>query len=189
MPSERSEIDKEVREKGLSYFDSVTTSGNVKSDYLIVNTNKTQLISAPTKFDKPVGITNYYFKADLDGYKMLTSTFFKSPVSITYVMNIDNKMRTLEMNYKYWLLSKDTSGLYALKTSTQAFQDLKDGYGAIINMGANTPDKVVIRNIYLAYYDSDDYQPYLQPIFVFEGDNDFVAYVNAVSSELLETTQ
>ena len=54
-----------------------------------------------------------------------------------------------------------------------------------MNLGNNSKDRIVIRNISLAYYDSDEPQEYLQPIFIFEGDNDFVAYLPAITGEYL----
>ena len=38
-----------------------------------------------------------------------------------------------------------------------------------------------VRTVTLAYYDSLDPQNYLQPVFVFEGDDGFLAYVPAVA--------
>ena len=75
---------------------------------------------------------------------------------------------------------------YPLKSGAVAWQDLLDGYALIVNVGRNSPDKIVIRKIYLAYYDSEEPQLYLQPIFVFEGDNDFVAYLPAIDSNYLK---
>ncbi len=45
---------------------------------------------------------------------------------------------------------------------------------------------VVVRNVYLAYYDSFEPQTYMQPVFVFEGDDNFQALVPAVSQEWIE---
>jgi hypothetical protein len=44
---------------------------------------------------------------------------------------------------------------------------------------------ITIKKMFLAYYDPDEYQPYLQPVYVFVGDNDFVGYVPAVEDALL----
>jgi hypothetical protein len=57
------------------------------------------------------------------------------------------------------------------------------GKGFIANMGENV-DKVIIRNAYLAYFEPPDKQSYLQPIVVFEGDRDFIAYIPAITDNL-----
>jgi len=37
----------------------------------------------------------------------------------------------------------------------------------------------------LGYFDDFQFQPYLQPIYVFAGDDDFLGYVPAISSEFV----
>ena len=44
---------------------------------------------------------------------------------------------------------------------------------------------ITIRKMFLGYFDPDVYQEYLQPVYVFVGDGDFVGYVPAVSGEYL----
>ena len=41
----------------------------------------------------------------------------------------------------------------------------------------------MIKKIYLAYYLSEQRQNYLMPIVIFEGNNNFYAYVQAVQDE------
>ena len=57
-------------------------------------------------------------------------------------------------------------------------KDVKATENSIIVEG----DEIKIRRIYLAYYDAGIYTEFLQPIYVFEGDNDFVAYTPAITS-------
>ncbi|HZE86686.1 MAG TPA: hypothetical protein VE090_00625 [Methylomirabilota bacterium] len=75
-----------------------------------------------------------------------------------------------------------TEAIYPIKTPQEAFDELKsgDGYIATYN-GTNTT--ILINKVYLAYYLSDQPQQYLMPIFVFEGDNGFFAYVSAVRKD------
>jgi hypothetical protein len=40
--------------------------------------------------------------------------------------------------------------------------------------------------MFLGYYDPDIYQKYLQPVYVFLGNNGFVAYVPAIKEEYVE---
>ncbi|NMB56402.1 hypothetical protein GYA19_00515, partial [Candidatus Beckwithbacteria bacterium] len=51
-------------------------------------------------------------------------------------------------------------------------------------------DKIMIRNISLAYFDSKLPQKYLQPIYVFEGDDnsnrEFIAYIPALQNNIYE---
>ena len=68
----------------------------------------------------------------------------------------------------------------------QAWEELQSG-SAFVLQYPKTPI-ITIRNIYLAYYDSISPQTYLQPVFIFEGDDGFVAYVPAVSRDYVEGT-
>ncbi|HET9947192.1 MAG TPA: hypothetical protein VFQ63_03970 [Patescibacteria group bacterium] len=73
-----------------------------------------------------------------------------------------------------------TSATYPIKTAKQAYEDLQNGK-AYIASPSTTGNQVIIKNIFLAYYMSDSIQPYLQPVFVFSGDNNFVAYLPAIT--------
>jgi hypothetical protein len=73
----------------------------------------------------------------------------------------------------------DQLATYPIKTSKQAYQELQQGKGYIASYGGST--SVTIRNIFLAYYMSGNLQQFLMPIFVFQGDNGFYAYVPAVT--------
>ncbi|HEV2339447.1 MAG TPA: hypothetical protein VGT05_01630 [Patescibacteria group bacterium] len=69
---------------------------------------------------------------------------------------------------------------YPIKTSQVAYQDLQNGnaYIASLDFGVTS---VTIRNVLLGYYIGDFNEQYLMPIIVFEGDNNFVAYVSAIT--------
>ena len=87
----------------------------------------------------------------------------------------------LELAYTYWPIDLSTSATYGLITSDQAWSLLQSGQGYIARY-PTSGNTVTVRNIYLGYYDSYDPQTYLQPVFVFEGDNGFLAYVPAVAA-------
>jgi hypothetical protein len=127
-----------------------------------------------------------FFRTDLDNMKMLPPGFDTSFNYALFSPTGDQLTNMLQLSYTYWPIAFDDFATYPFKSSIQAWQDLVDGYGFIVRLGNNTPDNIIIRNIYIAYYDTPQPQPYLQPIFVFEGDNDFVAYVQAITSQWLE---
>ena len=94
------------------------------------------------------------------------------------------KKRVLQFTYTYWPIDYQTTATYSLKTSQQAWQELQAGGGYLLSIPKTLV--VTVRNVYLAYYDSISPQTYLQPIFVFEGDDGFVAYVPALNPEYVE---
>jgi hypothetical protein len=85
--------------------------------------------------------------------------------------------------YHYLPINHDENSTYPLKTSESAWEELKEGKGFIANEGNNPDGNIVIRRVYLGYYDAGQYSEYYQPVVVFEGDNQFYAYVPAVTDE------
>lgn len=83
--------------------------------------------------------------------------------------------------FHYFPVDETQLATYPLKTAETAWEELQAGHAYIaISGGEGT---IVIRRVYLAYYDSGTPAEFLQPIVVFEGDNNFTAYVPAVTSD------
>ncbi len=118
--------------------------------------------------------------ADFDTLPIITENSKKSLVKgiLTSLSNESDKF--LQVDYTYWPIDKTTFATYPTKSSEQAFADLKAGLGYV----SLEPDKpqVSISKVYLAYFESGDYMPFLQPVFVFEGPN-FQALVPAILSK------
>lgn len=106
----------------------------------------------------------------------------KTLVSILIGPHRDNKFRFLEANYFYQTINRQLYATYPLKTAQAAFEDLKAGRAYLAGFNGLRP-QTTIRQIFLAYYLGDQPQEYLQPIIVFQGDNDFLAYVPAITNE------
>lgn len=117
------------------------------------------------------------FPQDLDSYKIVTSSFKHGLVRATAEKNTDDFGRFTKFNYTFWPIDITTSSTYPLKTPDQAFSDLKTGKGFIAIESPNP--KVSVSSVYLAYFESEEYSPYLQPVYVFEGP-EFAALVTAI---------
>ncbi len=105
--------------------------------------------------------------------------------NISFIVSQDNKLekRVIKGRYIHYAISYDQSGTYPLKTPNVAWEELKAGKAYIANLGNNSEKKpIIVRRVHLAYFDPDIAQNFLQPIFVFEGDNGFLAYLPAVDS-------
>ena len=83
----------------------------------------------------------------------------------------------------YFPVDKEKFTTYPLKSSTQSFEELKNSQGYIASIGQNFEGTVSIRKVYMAYYDAGFPTDFYQPIVVFEGDKNFMAYVPAITSE------
>ncbi len=97
---------------------------------------------------------------------------------ITGALEGDNRIVQLH-NYQQKVLY-ELVHTYPLKPINQAWNELQSGLGYVAS--GRGLDEAVIRDIRLGYFDSFDDQEYLQPIYVFSGDDNFMAYVHAIDS-------
>jgi hypothetical protein len=124
------------------------------------------------------------FRKELEGLKILPPNPKDANVSLLISSSAHNK-GIIDAKYYHYPISENNFATYPLKDTKTAWSALIGGKGFIANLGNNPEGKIVIRNAYLAYYESEKPQTYLQPVIVFEGDNDFIAYVPAVSDSWL----
>ena len=75
-------------------------------------------------------------------------------------------------------IKKHKFSTYPLKEVTKAFEELKNGEGALNKEIEGTV--FPIRDVEIVYLETENYQPYLQPVYLFKSDNNLAAYVPAV---------
>lgn len=126
-----------------------------------------------------------FFRRPIGKMKVYTPYPDEGLIWIIYSGSRVTKKQLLEFNYTYWPIDYQTNATYGLKPSLQAWQELQSGGGYIARYPSEGTTAVV-RNVTLGYYESNEYQPYIQPIFVFEGDHGFLAYVPAVAAPWTE---
>lgn len=126
------------------------------------------------------------FRADIEGFKILPPNPQKTPIYFLFSGSRALGKRIVEIRYIYYPIEKEIFGTYPLKPISQAWAELENNQGFVAVLGNNPEGKITIRKIYLAYFDSEEPQNYLQPIYVFEGDKGFLAYVSAVSPQWTE---
>lgn len=84
----------------------------------------------------------------------------------------------VELTDNYYAMDLEQSGTYLLRPVSQAWDSLLTGDAYVINpRGLKT---AVITSVELGYYESHGEQDFLLPIYVFRGESDFVAYVQAL---------
>ena len=113
---------------------------------------------------------------------------------ITFLLKTDNNfdLQVVKAKYVYTTIDNTQGSTYPIKTPQEAFENLKNGNAYIPASSSLTPlrsggnQAVGIQQVYLAYYESTDAMDFLLPVYVFEGDNNFIAYVSAIKDEWLE---
>jgi len=126
------------------------------------------------------------FREKKDNLPVLPPNPKEGIVSFMFSGARDRNKRIVEVKYNYNKIEWDNFATYPLKSASLAWQEIQEGKGFIANLGDNSEGKITIRKVYLAYYDSPKPQNFLQPIFVFEGDRDFFAYVPAIDPKWTE---
>ena len=96
--------------------------------------------------------------------------------------------RVVSASYRYTNVEYEQFQTYPVISGGQAWQLLQQGYGYVASYPENG-DAAVVRRVKFGYYDSLDDQKFMQPIYIFEGDEGFVAYVPAVNPEYLLQTE
>lgn len=172
-----------VRFKGL--FNENVLGGKITSDLLKFDLRSKTLQKASSLSNSNAARVNF-FRKKLDGLKILPPEFNRSYNYALYTPSDSTKTKITKLHYTYWPIDFDNFATYPLRSAESAWEDLLAGKAAVIHLGYNSlNDNIIIREIYLAYYDSEKSQMFLAPIFVFEGDKEFVAYLPAVTEEEL----
>jgi len=124
-----------------------------------------------------------FYRQKIDQYLPMSPTYFNSQ---NYVMLIPNQYgaKVVSAQVKFFEPSPTEIGTYPLISGQRAYEMLLAGKGILISAGTGSK-AITIKSMSLGYFDPDVYQDYLQPIYVFVGDNDFVSYVPAISDQWL----
>jgi len=121
-----------------------------------------------------------FFQKDLDNFPIYYDKGISS--TIDFLIGKENKeLKVVSARFFHKNISK-TASTYAIKTASQAFLELQKGKAYIAYKPAGTVE-FAIKKVFLGYYAGENQQKFLMPIVIFEGSNDFVAYVSAVRDE------
>ncbi|OGK57105.1 hypothetical protein A3J15_02440 [Candidatus Roizmanbacteria bacterium RIFCSPLOWO2_02_FULL_38_10] len=125
-----------------------------------------------------------FFRSDIDGNPLLPPKYFSSQNYVVMIFR-DQNYKVIKSQIKQYDFDKQNFGIYPIKNGDEAFAELTSGKGIIVSSGKNS-NQISINKLLFGYYDPDEIQDYLQPIYVFLGKNGFAAYVPAVRNEYLE---
>lgn len=124
-----------------------------------------------------------FFRPDVGIFSTVSPKFPNSHNFVLMVFYSDG-YKVLRAQIKFFEKSEDQVGIYPVKTGDLAWDELTKGRGIILSNPKNQKE-VLIKSMIFSYLDPDFYQPYLQPIYLFIGEDNFAAYVPAVSFDYL----
>ncbi len=125
-----------------------------------------------------------FYRPDIDGFPIVSPSFFNSQNYVLMMMTPGGDARIIKAQVKFFEKSDQQVGYYPVKTGDQAYQELKESKGVVIS-NPQQKKKIIIKTMKLGYLDPDFYQNYLQPVYIFIGEDDFVAYVTAITDDYI----
>lgn len=176
--------------KLVTDFQSILKSTNIFKEDLTKGRTKVVLLKQTSKDLVPtqlrtesIGAQISLWPQEIDRKHIFTPEFDKSLIS-AIIINSSNDLENYKLlDFTYWPVDINIFATYPTKSPADAFSDLQSGKATII-IEPGKP-QVSITSIYLGYYLSKSYSPYLQPIYIFEGPQ-FISYVSAVDKAFME---
>ena len=124
--------------------------------------------------------TVYFFQKDKNGVPIVYPGGIKSTMRL--VVAAGDFFGDVVDGSFFYQKTLGESATYPIKTAEQAFEELKNSKAYVAShTGADL--NVLIKKVYLGLYVEGRIQKNLTPVIVFEGNNDFRAYVPAITDE------
>jgi hypothetical protein len=120
-----------------------------------------------------------FFRDKIDEMQIFNPTEDDGDVVFLLYGGKDGNPVIAQMKYAYFDADLINFGKYFCKTPAEAWDELSNKKAGYVSTYGEL-ETPIIRKVYLGFYDSLDGQNYLQPIWVFDGDKGFRAYVSAV---------
>ncbi len=155
-------------------------NGNLSQEYLRVDS---QGLSTALSLSEANLIKINLFRSPIDEIDPVTADPNTSNVWFILSGESEGQRQIIAAEFHHFNVDDQQVGTYPLIKASEAMETLKAGKGYIASLGQNQDGKVIIRRIYLGYYDPGLYTSYYQPVIVFEGDRGFKAYVPAVTAQ------
>ncbi len=162
-------------------FPSDFTGGQINIQFYKATESTLSLVASLSQAD---AVRVNFYRPNIADTPVISSVPGEAPISLLFSGSKNTKKRLIQFMYTYWPVDYQTWATYGIKPSSQAWTELQNGNGYIVRYPKNMV--ATVRSVYLAYYDSIAPQTYLQPLFVFEGDDGFLAYVPAILAEWVE---
>jgi hypothetical protein len=142
-------------------------------------------LTQATSISESVFVRVNILRKELEKIPFITAYSDRAPISIL-ISALGDKKQIAEAQFIYWDVDLSRNGMYPVKTTADASNELKQGKGFVTaRFAPNT--EIIIHKIYLAYVElPEEYQKYLQPVYVFEGQFGFRALVPAIDKNFIE---
>lgn len=152
--------------------------------YVKALAGETRMVSSLSEADF---IQAEFFRVGPQGVPTISSGRDKGVVSFLFSGSQAQGENILRFTSQYYPVQWDTFHTYPMISAQTAYDLLRAGEGYVTTPLPTGQTKAVIRNVYLAYYEPSQPQNYYQPVYVFDGDNNFRALVPALNPQVFQT--
>lgn len=125
------------------------------------------------------------FRKNYDNLPVLPADPKRGIVWALVSNSTDTSKRIVQAEYHYSAIDSQRSETYPLKSSDTAWEELKSKKYYLAQVDEQHASLITIRRVYLAYFDPPTPTGFLEPIFVFEGDSNFMGFVSALDPSTL----
>lgn len=124
-----------------------------------------------------------FFRQYPDEVPVVSPKFFNSQNYVVLMFD-QNDYKVVKAQIAHFEKSDSQYDIYPVKSADLAWEEFLQGKGKVVAATIGKKN-ITIKDMYIAYYDSDEYQSFLQPVYVFLGEDNFVAYLPAITSSWL----
>ena len=163
--------------KKIGRYPDELGKGTTKIIYLKYNPGNQNFVNVTNRNQAQLVEVDFY-RPNIDDFSIGTPKFFTSQNYVIMLFE-GNDYTVIKSQIAFFEKSEEQVGVYPIKTGEEAWSELNNGRGFVV-AGTQGQKDIVIKSMKLGYFDPDIYQNYLQPVYVFIGEGDFVAYVPAV---------
>lgn len=125
-----------------------------------------------------------FYRQSMDNLPIFSVNFGQASVSVLVSGSTVDAKKIIGVNFKDMAVSQESYSTYPIKSGQEIVDSLNSGNYWVAKDVSN--ENVVVKKIYLAYFEPITLTNYLQPIFVVEGENNFVAYIPAIKSNYIK---
>ncbi|MCL4364114.1 hypothetical protein M1328_02640 [Patescibacteria group bacterium] len=168
--------------KGVGRYPEELATGTTNIIYLKYDPGLDTYTNVDNQYSANLVEVDFY-RQNVDGIPVATPRFFTSQNYVIMQFNKDG-YQVVKAQVAFFEKSDTQVDLYPVKTADVAWQELLDGKGIVV-AATKGVRQISIKQMSIYYFDPDVYQSYLEPVYVFIGDNDFVAFVPAVTDQYL----
>ncbi len=190
QPSEEQaiKIAKGFFSRGLEFGNDLE-NGSATTSYIKISGKNYTRVSSPSEANALE--VNLFRQKVKDTYNIVGLNPDKALINA--LVAPESEQQILLGNFTHWLVDFGKGSTYPLRTSNEAFSDLASGKAYIASGKIKNLDHIKVVEMKLAYLETEQYSPYLQPVYIFTGDSfagkqktPFVAFLPAVSEAYLK---